>query len=58
MLTLSEISVNIEGLLSQKQTLLSELCNKTVCDGLFVHDRGEQSRRPKLNGKKLILLPI
>uniref|UniRef100_A0A8D8LNY5 Endonuclease/exonuclease/phosphatase domain-containing protein n=1 Tax=Cacopsylla melanoneura TaxID=428564 RepID=A0A8D8LNY5_9HEMI len=50
-------SVNIEGLSSDKEVLLSELCTTEKCDILVLQEthKGSNQNRPKINGMNLIL---
>lgn len=55
--TLYVSSVNIEGLSSNKENLLEEMCINNNCDVLVIQEthRDESSRRPNLRNMKLVL---
>jgi exonuclease III len=55
--TLLTISINIEGLSSDKENLLSNICKENNCDALLLQEthRGIEGVRPRVEGMKLIL---
>lgn len=54
---LTVISVNIEGISSNKEQILSDLCKNRNCDLLLVQEthRGINNNRPKIEGMTLLL---
>lgn len=51
------ISINIEGLSDNKESLLSDLASKSKCDVMILQEthRGETRRRPRIQGMSLLL---
>ena len=51
------ISINIEGISTEKEVLLSDLCKELACDILLVQEthRGYTKNRPKIRGMELII---
>jgi len=49
-------SINIEGLTSDKEILLANICNETVCDIICIQEthRNSDRNKPKIRGMKLV----
>jgi len=49
------VSINIEGISSDKDDILAQLCKETSCDVLCIQEmhKGNESKTPKINGIKL-----
>lgn len=51
-LTITTISINVEGLTRQKETILAHLCNENKCDVLCIQEthRDRHHERPRIEG--------
>ncbi|CAI6371000.1 unnamed protein product [Macrosiphum euphorbiae] len=49
-------SINIEGLTSDKEILLENICKETLCDIICIQEthRGKDRNKPKIRGMKLV----